>query len=249
MTEVYIRQSNFSNGDVIDAPLFNAEYDQLAAVFRAADGHNHDGTEGGGAAIPFISDGAVDATGVFTNVTDPNNKVLEFRVNGVLVRSFSQTDGDSLADSQFLTHTPDGGVQQPLNTYLDSLEVAVGDAAIDVQRAETAANEAQAAAMIVGVPIVVQDGDSYTIPEDTVVADIISLGNTTINLPTALGTGRRFSIRQSATAAEGVKCTIMNPNFTIVGDILTLAAGDNLELLPKDLVVMDTINATTLEII
>ena len=46
----YTRQSTFGNGDVIDAGLFNAEFDQLVAAFNEATGHDHSGS-GNGAPI------------------------------------------------------------------------------------------------------------------------------------------------------------------------------------------------------
>lgn len=53
-TNGYIRQSNFTDGDVIDDSLFNNEYNQLAIAFDKDSGHTHDGSEGQGAAIPFL---------------------------------------------------------------------------------------------------------------------------------------------------------------------------------------------------
>ena len=47
----YTRQSSIVNGDIGDASLWNAEYDQLVAAFAAAGGHKHDGSVDGGALI------------------------------------------------------------------------------------------------------------------------------------------------------------------------------------------------------
>ena len=44
---VYLRQSNFTDGDTIFASLLNNEYDQLAEVFTSNNGHTHDGTTNG----------------------------------------------------------------------------------------------------------------------------------------------------------------------------------------------------------
>jgi hypothetical protein len=79
--------------------------------------------------------------------------------------------------------------------------------------------------------------------------DIICMGNATINLPTVLTPGYRYSIRVSSSAASNKRALIMNPTFNILGDILTVTAGDNLELSPRDIVVLDVISSTQLEII
>ena len=49
MGATYTRQSNFTDGDVITADLFNNEFDQLLAALASSTGHTHDGTaaEGG----------------------------------------------------------------------------------------------------------------------------------------------------------------------------------------------------------
>ena len=47
----YVRQSSFSNGDIIEAPFFNAEFDQLVEAFTKETGHKHDGSDGEGGYI------------------------------------------------------------------------------------------------------------------------------------------------------------------------------------------------------
>ena len=47
----YIRQSTYTDGDIIDASDSNDEFDQLLAAFNASSGHTHDGTAAEGAAI------------------------------------------------------------------------------------------------------------------------------------------------------------------------------------------------------
>lgn len=244
MPSSYTRQSSFSNGDVIDAPLFNAEFNQLVAAFHEATGHNHDGTAAGGSAVPFIQK---DTSGVYIDTTtDPMNPTISFRINGVEVSSMDST---FFADSTSLSHTPTGGTQQTLNTYLDGLEVAVGDASADAATATAAAALAQAAASSVGIPIILSDGAVYNILDSSVLLDIICLGNATINLPSNLTVGHRYSIRVSSKATSDKRCTIVNPTFNIIGDILTMAPGDELELKPRELVILDTLSTTELEII
>ena len=60
MGATYTRQSTFTDGDVIDADLFNNEFDQILAAFASSTGHTHDGTAGeGGPVTGLITDGIV----------------------------------------------------------------------------------------------------------------------------------------------------------------------------------------------
>jgi hypothetical protein len=136
-----------------------------------------------------------------------------------------------------------------LSTYLETLRLSVGDAAADAASAAESADRAEAAAMVLGVPVVLADGATYNILNTMVQVDIICMGNATINLPTVLTPGYRYSIRVSSSAASNKRALIMNPTFNILGDILTVTAGDNLELSPRDIVVLDVISSTQLEII
>ncbi len=96
MSNSYTRQSSFSNGDVIDASLFNAEYDQLVLAFSQTVGHTHNGTAGEGAYVPLISDPtAVTKVVVDTTVTD--NHKITFTLDGVAVLTIDETDGFTLA--------------------------------------------------------------------------------------------------------------------------------------------------------
>lgn len=250
MPATYTRQSSFSNGDVIDAPLFNAEYDQLVAAFVAATGHNHDGTEGAGAAIPFISDGATQKTGIFTDVTDANNKKIRLFIDGVEIATWSEASGATFISSTNVTHTPDGDSAHPLNTYLDSLEVAVGDAAADAAAAALSAQQAENAAMVVGVPVILADGENYTINDDAQLADIVCEGDSTITLPTTFVEGRRFFIRLDKKAASSKEVRIpVATGKSIIGDIGTVSAGDTLVLQPNDLIILEVVSATEVEIL
>ena len=103
--------------------------------------------------------------------------------------------------------------------------------------------------MAVGVPVVLADGATYSILNTMVIVDIICLGNATINLPTVLTPGYRYSIRLTSAAASTKRVLIVNPSFSIIGDYGTVTAGNNLELSPRDIVVLDVISTTQLEII
>lgn len=249
MPETYTRQSSFSNGDVIDAPLFNAEFDQLVAAFEAATGHNHSGTAGAGAAVPFISDGDPSKTGIFTDVTDVNDKKIRFFIDGVEVVTWSESAGATFMDTTNMSHTPDGGGAQALNTYLDSLEIAVGDAASDAAAAALSAQQAENAAMVVGVPVVLTDGTNYTIDDAAQLADIVCEGNSTITLPTILVEGRRFFIRLDKKAVAGKEVRVPTGSYTFIGNIGTVSAGDTLVLEPDDLIILEVVSTTELEIL
>lgn len=250
MPESYTRQSSFSNGDVIDAPLFNAEYDQLVAAFEETAGHNHDGTAGAGAPIPLISDGAAQKTGIFTDVTDPLNKKIRFFIDGTEIATWTEDSGATFISSTNITHTPDGDVAQPLNTYLDGLEVAVGDAATDAAAAAASAEAAENAAMVVGVPVILADGINYTISEDAQLADVVCEGDSTITLPTTFVEGRRFFIRLDKKAASSKEVRIpVATGKSIIGDIGTVSAGDTLVLQPNDLIILEVVSATEVEIL
>jgi len=67
MGATYTRQSNFTDGDVITADLFNNEFDQLLAAFAANTGHTHDGTAGEGGPITLA---ATDVLTIGTNQGD-----------------------------------------------------------------------------------------------------------------------------------------------------------------------------------
>jgi cytoskeletal protein CcmA (bactofilin family) len=84
----YTRQdtaNNISNGSVIDADLFDAEYNAIEAGFNASTGHAHDGTAGEGAPITKVGpaqDLVVSGTQVLpktTNTLDLGSASVQFK--------------------------------------------------------------------------------------------------------------------------------------------------------------------------
>lgn len=75
MGKGYTRQSFYQDDDVIFAAHSNNEFDDLVEVFDKATGHNHDGTDGNGAAVPLIKLGNVEA-----RATDDGR--FDIRING-----------------------------------------------------------------------------------------------------------------------------------------------------------------------
>ena len=90
----YTRQSNISNGNVIDATLFNDEYNELATAFTNTGGHKHDGTQGEGPVIGLIGDANL-ATPLNKIIVDTTNDHLEFYVDvsGSTVQQLRIQDG------------------------------------------------------------------------------------------------------------------------------------------------------------
>ena len=52
----YTRQRTIANNNVIDADLFNGEYNQIVNAFDVNNGHKHDGTAAEGPVIGLIGD-------------------------------------------------------------------------------------------------------------------------------------------------------------------------------------------------
>ena len=84
----YTRQdtaNNISNGNVIDADDFDAEYNAVEAAFNASTGHSHDGTAGEGAPIEKVGpaqDLIVSSTQVIpktTNTLDLGSASVQFK--------------------------------------------------------------------------------------------------------------------------------------------------------------------------
>ena len=238
-----VRQSSFSNGDVIEASLLNAEYDQLIAVFHNLTGHTHGGDQGEGSFIPLIAN-LEGTTSIRVNNANPSDAKLIFKLNGVDVLTFSESSGLLLIDSTQLTHD-----SQALDVYLAGLEVAVGDAASDAAAADASAVRAEAAAASMGVPTIVADAGTHVIDNAAALADVVFMGDGTLTLPTVLTQGRRFTIRVSFTASSEKLVTIGNPSFTLVGDKVSVPAGTDLVLSPGELVVLESISSSELEII
>jgi len=86
MGTTYTRQSSFSDGDTINASLFNNEYDQLVSAFSTS-GHTHDGTaaEGGPVSVVGPSTGGnitITTSAILpntTNIIDLGSSTLKFK--------------------------------------------------------------------------------------------------------------------------------------------------------------------------
>ena len=90
----YTRQRNIANNNVIDADLFNGEYNQIVNVFDVNNGHKHDGTAAEGPVIGLIGDAGL-TTPLNKIVVDTSNDHLEFyvKVSGATTEQFKIQDG------------------------------------------------------------------------------------------------------------------------------------------------------------
>ena len=90
----YTRQSTIADGNVIDAVLFNDEFDKLLAAFVNTTGHKHDGTAAEGPVISVLGDAGV-ATPLNKILIDTANNHLEFYtdVSSAAVQQLRIEDG------------------------------------------------------------------------------------------------------------------------------------------------------------
>ena len=90
----YLRKSVITNGNVIDAGLFNDEFNELVFAFDEISGHKHDGTADEGPVIPLIGDTGV-ATPLNKILIDTTNNHLEFYtdVSSAAVQQLRIEDG------------------------------------------------------------------------------------------------------------------------------------------------------------
>ena len=101
MATGYTKQSTYETGNVISASLFNNDFNALETAFDVTDGHNHDGTVGGGAAISKIGD------------ADFNNKI-EIDSSNNIIKMFVEI---STASTEVLNVT--GTSLKPLTSSYD----------------------------------------------------------------------------------------------------------------------------------
>ena len=149
-----------------------------------------------------------------------------------------------------------------LDAVLDDFDSRISDAAADAAAAAASADEAaesadeaaeaadraENAAMLVGVPLFIEDGGSFTITDQERV-DLVFLGNGTAVLPATLVQGVRYYLRVTKDTTDDKTVTVVNANFNIIGSRLTVPAGTDLCLKPGQLVILEAINTTELEII
>jgi hypothetical protein len=90
----YIRQSTYTDGDVIQASDSNVEFDQVLAAFNNSTGHSHDGTAAEGPVIGLVGDAGITVP-LNKIVVDTTNDRLSFYVDvtAVSVEQIRVEDG------------------------------------------------------------------------------------------------------------------------------------------------------------
>ena len=148
MANPYIRQSSFSDGDTINAALFNDEYDQLVAAFSTS-GHTHDGTAGEGAPITKLGptqDVVVSSSSITpktNNTVDLGSSSLKFKdayfsgnvnVDGVVTHSGNMTIGNAATDTLTINATIQGSslVFEGATPDAHETTLAIPDATSDI---------------------------------------------------------------------------------------------------------------------
>lgn len=101
----YVRQSSFTEGDIIRDTDHNAEYDAIAQTYDAQAGHKHDGTPNEGPVIPLIGD---------TGTLSPRNKV-EVDSQNNKIKVCVQAGGFSVEQVSF----GEGVILPATDNYLD----------------------------------------------------------------------------------------------------------------------------------
>lgn len=124
----YTRQdtaNSIANGNVIDADVFDDEYNAIEAAFNASSGHTHDGSTGGGAPIEKMGPSqdltvsAAALTPKTTNTLDIGTSALQFKdayLDGTLYSDGINNEGaiNQTGDSTFT-----GAVDVTGNTGID----------------------------------------------------------------------------------------------------------------------------------
>ena len=149
MGATYTRQSSFSDGDTINANLFNNEYDQLVSAFNNSTGHTHDGTAGEGGLITKIGptqDIIVSGTTVLpktTNAIDLGSATYKFKdayfagnitADGSITYNGNVVLGSDSTDTVTINGTIQGGSLLFEGATADAFEttLAIPDATADI---------------------------------------------------------------------------------------------------------------------
>ena len=215
MAEGYSRQSTFIDGDVILAEHGNLEFNKLVNVFDKDDGHNHDGTPGGGASIKSL----VDETGAQDFVLTPTG------VEGSIILDEDDMSSDSeehLASQQSIKAYVDSNrldleaADDALSAVDDAL--ALVDADLQSQIDTFAGNNALGNWLIKTVDYTLVSGARD---------NIVAATDVDITVPT-LTAGNEFTIHNSADSVGVV--TILNPSNTIKGPVGSISPGEDLIL-------------------
>ena len=149
MGNSYTRQSSFSDGDTINASLFNNEFDQLVAAFSNASGHTHDGTADEGGVITKVGPAqelTVSGTSVLpktSNAIDLGSSTYKFKnayfagnitADGSITYNGNVVLGSDANDTVTINGTIQGGslLFEGATADAHELTLAIPDATSDV---------------------------------------------------------------------------------------------------------------------
>ena len=149
MGTAYTRQSSFSDGDTINANLFDSEYDKLVEAFDKASGHSHDGTDGEGGPITKVGptqDIIISGTTVLpktNNSIDLGSSTYKFKdayfagnitADGSITYNGNVVLGSDSADTLTINATIQGGSLLFEGATADAFEttLAIPDATADI---------------------------------------------------------------------------------------------------------------------
>jgi|13_taG_2_1085334.scaffolds.fasta_scaffold03374_3 hypothetical protein len=137
----YVRQSTFSDGDVITAAHSNDEFDQVLAAFVNTSGHKHDGTAAEGPVIGLIGDPGVatplnkvvvdntnNRVGLFVDAGGAGSSVEQLRFEDGVVAPVTDNDIDlgtssvQFKDAFFNGTVTSDGLALPTTTVTDILD-------------------------------------------------------------------------------------------------------------------------------
>ena len=149
MANSYTRQSSFSDGDTINAGIFNDEYDQLVLAFSSTTGHTHDGSTGQGGVITKVGpaqDIVVSGTTILpktSNAIDLGSSTYKFKdayfagnitADGSITYNGNVVLGSDSTDTVTINGTIQGGSLLFEGATADAFEttLAIPDATADI---------------------------------------------------------------------------------------------------------------------
>jgi hypothetical protein len=255
MAEGYSRQATFIDGDVILAEHGNLEFDKLVNVFGESSGHNHDGTTGGGAAVPLIQDitGAQDITltptgvggSVILDEDDLTSDSAQHLVTQQSVKAYVDTQRSEL-------DVIDAGLQNQIDVFTaipanhshtnkdDLDDITSGDVTILQQLDQSDVDYLSAKQDIT------LRTSTFTMGITTHYKVVATSAAVDISIP-ALTVGEIYTTSNSLTSTELVR--VLNPSYTIAAPVATVVAGDNIILEPGDTLSLLALTASTMEVI
>lgn len=206
MAQGYVRadtENNISNGEFIDATVFDAEYDAIQAAFAAQTGHSHDGTSGNGGPITKV--GPAQEITVGTNLVEPKissvmdlgsstKKFKDAYFSGTLQATTINGNVTSAGNSEFGKLYATAGGTSPAYSFRDATDVGFhyfsGSGYLSLMKGGSSrlqVNETEIKA--VNGAIFTGDGSKLTnIPGSAIIGDVPS-GGVSGDYPNLTGTG------------------------------------------------------------